>query len=418
MPSANSYTVEHDLIDACRSCGSEQLEPIIEFGPTPLADRLLDEQTRIMAEPVCPLSVVFCHECSLLQIVETVRPEVLFHSDYPYFSSVSPALLRHFEGNVKETRVRRPVGANGLVVEVASNDGYLLRNYARDGIPVLGIDPTQGPAQAARALGIETIQDFFSAGLAEDLRNQGKMADVIHANNVLAHVADTNGFVAGLSTILREDGLLVVECPYVVDLVDNCEFDTIYHQHLCYFSLHALKRLFGQHGLYVQDLQRLTIHGGSLRLFVGKKDTSSDAVTYLLKDELKRGVTTNSFYADFRRRIEHCRLALVTELEKLKSSGNRIVGYGAPAKACTLMTFMGLGPNYLEYLVDKSEVKQGRFYPGNHLAIRKPEVLVEDEPDYALLLAWNFAEEIMADQAEYSRRGGKFIIPIPQVTVK
>jgi SAM-dependent methyltransferase len=352
-----------------------------------------------------------------LQIRETVPPEILFPADYPYFSSVSEGLLRHFKDNVQQSRARKPVDVNSLVVELASNDGYLLRNYKAAGIPVLGIDPTDGPVREARKLGIDTIHDFFTSELANELHSDGISADIVHANNVLAHVADTNGFVSGIATILKDDGLVVIECPYVGDLIVKCEFDTIYHQHLCYFSLHALQNLFGRHGLYINEVQRVTIHGGSLRLFIGKNNEADASVRQLLKDEIASGVTDTGFYKDFANRIHTNRLALTNLLDELKSAGSRIVGYGAPAKACTLMAFMGIGRNYLDYLVDKSSFKHGRYYPGNGLQIHALERLIEDAPNYALLLSWNFADEVLAEQREFRRRGGKFIIPVPELKV-
>jgi SAM-dependent methyltransferase len=389
----------------------------MDFGNTPLADRLLNECTVHDPEPVCPLSVVFCPDCSLFQIKETVPPEVLFPSDYPYFSSVSEGLLRHFRGNVAETRARKQLDDSSLVIELASNDGYLLQNYKSAGIPVLGIDPSEGPVREARALGIDTRENFFTAELAQKLKAENVTADIVHANNVLAHVAETNGFVQGIATILKDDGLVVVECPYVYDLIEKCEFDTIYHQHLCYFSLHALCTLFGRHALFVNEVQRIPIHGGSLRLFITKHDNPEDSVRKLLSDEVEAGLTTSGFYSGFAESISAKRDDLIRLLDELKSGGARIAGYGAPAKACTLMAFMGLGANYLDYLVDKSRFKQRLFYPGNHLPIYAPEYLLEDQPDYALLLSWNFAEEILVEQKEYRRRGGKFVIPIPDLSV-
>lgn len=412
------YRVEHAVIKRCRCCESDRLETVLDFGETPLADRLLNEATLGQPEPVCPLSVVFCRDCSLLQIRETVPPEILFPGDYPYFSSVSDGLLRHFEGNVEDARARRPVDAGSLVVELASNDGYLLRNYRAAGIPVLGIDPAEGPVREARARGIDTLHGFFTSELADRLRAQGIFADIVHANNVLAHVPDTNGFVSGIAAILKRDGLVVVECPYVYDLILKCEFDTIYHQHLCYFSLHALCALFGRHGLYINDVRRIAIHGGSLRLFIGKTNEPEESVRQLLRDETEAGVTGVGFYKDFARQIGAKRDTLIRLLDGLKSDGARIAGYGAPAKACTLMAFMGIGGNYLDYFVDKSRFKQGLYYPGNRLPIHAPEWLLEDAPGYALLLSWNFADEILAEQHEFRRRGGKFVIPIPELSVQ
>jgi SAM-dependent methyltransferase len=412
-----THIVSHELIVGCRICGSGHLAPVIEFGETPLADRLLTEITVVESEPVCPLSVVFCENCSLLQIRETVDPTVLFSSDYPYYSSVSAGLMQHFRENVVKARKRRPVTADSLVIEVASNDGYLLRNYRQSGIPVLGIDPTDGPVREARRIGIETIHDFFSDALAADLQDQGRTADIVHGNNVLAHVADTNGFVSGLGRILKDDGLIVVECPYVYDLVTKCEFDTIYHQHLCYFSLHALRTLFGRHELFINDLQKVAVHGGTLRLFIEKRDMPTAAVLDLLAFEEKTGMTGIAFYEGFRDRITAVRDNLTDVLKQLKRDGARIAGYGAPAKACTLMTFAGIDGRHVDYLVDKSRFKQGLFYPGNHLPIFAPERLRQDSPDYALLLSWNFATEILREQSEFRNNGGKFIVPIPELKV-
>jgi hypothetical protein len=269
----------------------------------------------------------------------------------------------------------------------------------------------------ARRLGIDTLHAFFTTTLAHSLRQQGVVADVVHANNVLAHVADTNGFVSGIATILKDDGMVVIECPYVLDLVRRCEFDTIYHQHLCYFSLHALAVLFGRHELFINDVQYLPIHGGSLRLFISRQDAPQAGVTEMLRREREAGATELGFYAAFPEDVAARRDAVTELLDQLKGSGARIAGYGAPAKACTLMRFMGIGANYLDYLVDKNRFKQGKYYPGNHLPIHAPEYLLEDCPDYTLLLSWNFADEILAEQQEYRRRGGKFVVPIPDLKV-
>ena len=269
---------------SCRASGSTELETIIAFGETPLADRLLTADQLNEPELCAPLTLQFCHDSALAQIRETVDPEILFFAEYPYFSSVSPSLMRHFAASAEAIMAQRHLNGSSLVVEAASNDGYMLRNFAARGIDVLGIDPAQAPAAAAIRAGIETRVEFFGRNLAQQLITEGKSADVFLANNVLAHVPDLNGFVAGIRTILKEDGVAVIEVPYVVDLVDHGEFDTIYHQHLCYFSVTALDRLFRSHDLYLNEVQRTSIHGGSLRLFVEPKERVGESARNPLAD--------------------------------------------------------------------------------------------------------------------------------------
>jgi SAM-dependent methyltransferase len=401
----------------CRSCGHAGLEPVLDLGRTPLADRLVTAAQLAEPEPVYPLEVAFCPQCSLLQILETVPPEVLFCEDYPYYSSFSDALLRHSRDNVLGIIERRGLGADSLAVELASNDGYLLKNYVEAGIPVLGIDPAAGPAAEAEKIGVPTLNTFFTVDLARQLAAEGRQADVIHGNNVLAHVADTNGFVAGIAILLRDSGVGVIEVPYVKDLIDHREFDTIYHEHLCYFSVTALDHLFRRHGLYLNEVERLPIHGGSLRLFVEKVERVGPSVRDLLALESAERVDRIDFYRDFARRVEQLRADLLALLRGLKAAGKTLAAYGAAAKGATLINYVGIGTDLVGFVVDRNVHKQGKYMPGQRIPIFGPEKLLEAQPDYVLLLAWNFAAEIMAQQAEYARRGGRFVVPVPEPRV-
>ena len=398
----------------CRSCGSESLQKIIGFGSTPLADRLLRSDQLDEPELTADLTLAICESCSLVQILETVDPEILFFAEYPYFSSVSPSLTAHFAASAEAIMKRRQLDQNSLVVEAASNDGYMLRNFAAAGIPVLGIDPAAAPARAAIDAGIPTWIDFFGLELARRIVDERGHADVFLGNNVLAHVPDLNGFVAGIAALLADDGCAVIEAPYVVDLVDHCEFDTIYHQHLCYFSVTALDALFRRHGLHLNDVERTAIHGGSLRLFIERTGDPKPVIAEMLALERDRGFDRPDAYHDFSGRIAALKESLRAILDHVLSDGGSIVGYGAAAKATTLMAYCGIDGTYLDYVCDLNEYKQGRFMGGNHLAIKPPSELRTDPPDYILILAWNFAAEIMAQNDWFTAQGGRFIVPVPE----
>ena len=407
---------------SCRSCGHKPLTPILSLGRMPLANALLATDQLTKSEEKFPLDLVFCSQCTLVQITETVPAEKLF-SEYLYFSSFSDTMLDHARRLAEKVRRERSLNEQSLVVEIASNDGYLLRNYQEAGVPVLGIEPAQNIARFANEeRRIPTMCDFFGVALADRLAAEGKRADIIHAHNVLAHIADLNGAVRGIARLLKDSGVAIIEVPYVKDMIDERQFDTIYHEHLCYFSLTALNNLFRRHHLMMQDVERLSIHGGTLRTYVTKAGSPSapaatETPAELLREEAEWGVRDKTFYLGFGEKVEELRSELSKLLKELKLQGKRIAAYGASAKGSTLLNYLRIGAETLDFVVDRSRFKQGHLTPGNHLHIFPPEKLLEDKPDYVLLLTWNFADEILAQQAEYGRRGGRFIIPIPELRV-
>ncbi len=391
---------------------------ILSLGETPLANALLTEEQLDQPEPRWPLELAWCPDCSLVQITETVPPETLFR-EYAYLSSFSDTMVQHARRIAEQMTDAEELSADSLVVEIASNDGYLLQWYKQRGVPVLGIEPARNIARVAEVeKGIPTISEFFGRDLSAQLAESGQQADVIHANNVLAHVPDLNGVVAGFATLLKPTGVVVVEAPYLKDLIDHVEFDTIYHEHLCYFSLTALDRLFRRHGLEIVDVERVPIHGGSLRIFARHHDARGvgASVRKLLAEEATWACRSES-YRDFGQRVEQLRRELTDLIGSLKSDNKRIAVYGASAKGSTLLNYFGIGVDSLDYVVDRSTIKQGRYTPGTRLKIHDPDKLSSDQPDYCLLLTWNFVDEILAQQKKYRDQGGKFIIPIPNVRV-
>jgi len=401
-------------IAACRSCNKDGLKVFLDLGEKPPSDRILTQEMLHKPEPFYPLEVAFCPYCSLVQILATVPPENLFTDGYEYYSSFIPSLLQHSRENVLDLIESRKLGKDSLIIELASNDGYLLKNYVEAGIPVMGIDPAPGQAKAAEKAGVPTLNDFFTTELALKLRDEGQQADIVHANNVLAHVADTNGFVEGIHILLKDNGVAVIEAPYVKELIEHCEFDTIYHEHLCYFSVTALDNLFRRHGLYLNDVKRIAIHGGSLRLYVEKSENVSDHVKKLLAVEAKQKMNRIDYYEDFAGKVLKLKADLSHLLHELKRDGKRIAAYGAAAKGTMMINNVDIGTDLLDFVVDRNTHKHGKYMPGKHIPIFDTEKLLNEMPNYVLILAWNFADEIMDQQKAYHDRGGKFIIPVPE----
>jgi len=403
---------------SCRSCGSDTLWEVLDLGMQPPANRLLRREQLDEAEFRWPLKLAVCQACWLLQITDLIPPSELF-SDYPYFSSNSDEMLLHAERAASRYRDEFRLDADTLVAEIASNDGYLLKHFHAAGIPCLGIEPAANIAAITREMGIETLVEFFGRGLGEREAAAGRRADLILGNNVFAHAPDTNDFVAGIEAMLAPGGRAVIEFPYAADFILNGEFDTIYHEHVFYFGLTALRPLFERHGLEVFHVERLAIHGGSLRIFVGHAGDhpQRESVDELLALEGRLGMNGLEFYLGFGGRVERLKEELDSLLRGLRRSGRSIAAYGASAKGSTLLNYFGLGAEVLEFVVDRSPHKQGKLTPGTHLPILAPGELLERRPDYTLLLTWNFADEILAQQRAYREAGGRFIIPIPELRV-
>lgn len=397
----------------CIACGFFSLSHILSLGTTPLADRLLTKDQLQQPELKAPLNLFFCPRCSLVQIKENISPEILFDGNYRYLSSKIPSVITNAQKNGYNLMKSKNLDANSLVIEIASNDGYLLRFFKEKKIPILGIEPSKLPAEEAEKIGIPTIKDFFGIELAKALIEQKKYADIIVANNVLAHVPDLNGFVKGISMILKQNGIAVIEIPYLVNLIELTQFDTIYHQHRCYFSVTALDILFRRHGMFINAIVELPTQGGSLRLYIQHKEHVMPSVKRFMRMEQIKGVKNITYYQDFATRVLTIKTQLMQMLTSIKEQGKQIVGYGAAAKGNTLMSYCGIDKNHLDYIADINPMKHGCFMSGNHLPIYSTKRIAEDEPDYLLILAWNYVREILEQEKMFRKKGGKFIVPIP-----
>jgi SAM-dependent methyltransferase len=403
----------------CRICDATDLDPILSLGPTPLANAFLRSADEFGAERSYPLDVYFCGRCGLLQLLDVVNPEVLFRH-YLYVTGTSATQIEHNRAYARAVIDRLGLGSADLVVEVASNDGTLLRAFAAQGVRTLGIEPARNLAAEASAAGIETVGEFFTGELARRLRAERGAARAVVANNVLAHVDNPGDFLAGCRELIADDGLIAIEVPYVGELLDRVEYDTVYHEHLSYFSIGSLLRLAESAALSVVRLDRVPVHGGSLRLFFSRSPGGhAPEVLALEAGERRAGLMDAARYRRFAADVEDSRTMLVDLLERLAAAGRVVAGYGAPAKGNTLLNFCRIGPRLVRYTVDRNPRKVGLFTPGMHIPVRELSALTsgEDVPDHLVILAWNLAEEIMQQQQAYRERGGRFIVPVPRARV-
>lgn len=409
----------------CRICGSPGVRPFLDLGKHPLSDGLVRAENLAGPEPRFSLEVAFCPSCKIVHILEDVAQEVLFPEDYPYFSSFSDQLLRHSRTHAEGLIASRGLDSDSLVVELASNDGYWLSTLVENGVPVLGIDPAPLQVKTANEKGVRSICEFFGLELAERLAGgnypdlPAVQADVIVANNVCAHVPDLNGFVAGMKSLLKPGGVITVENPWIKDLIDHCEFDTIYHEHLYYHSCTGWVSLAERHGLHLNHVEYFPeLHGGTLRWWLSHDPGQSEDLVARLAEEAAVGLDGFDYYAGFAARVEQLREELLAILRSAQAEGKTVAAYGAAAKGSTMLNYVGVGTDLVQFVVDRNTHKQGLHMPGTHQPILPVEALVDRQPDYVLILAWNFKEEIMRQQAAYSDAGGRWIIPVPKPEVR
>jgi SAM-dependent methyltransferase len=404
----------------CRFCGSRLEHTFADLGVSPLVQSFLSAEQLNQMEPFYPLQVYVCGKCFLVQLQELVAPENIF-SDYLYFASYSDSWLAHANRYTDQMVRRFPIDANSLVVEIASNDGYLLQYFVEKKVPVLGIEPAANVAEVAVQKGISTLVKFFNSETARELAAAGKQADLLLGNNVLAHVPDINDFVAGMKILLKPRGVITMEFPHLMRLMEQNQFDTIYHEHFSYLSFFTVEKIFAARGLILFDVEELPTHGGSLRIFARHAEDSSKPVdprvVELRTREESSGYNRLETYSRFAEQIKETKRKLLEFLIRAKHSGKKIVGYGAPGKGNTLLNYCGIRTDFIDYTVDRSPHKQGKFLPGTRIPIYAPDQIRKTRPDYLLILPWNLKDEIMQQNAYIRDWGGQFVVPIPQIAV-
>ncbi len=402
----------------CIVCNYPTVVQFLELGETALANKFLTKEELSQQEEKYPLNVGFCQTCGHVQLIEGVLPKVMFE-DYLYISSTSDTLKKHLYDLSHILVERYHLQSDHLVMDIGCNDGTLLSGFQRYGVKTLGIDPAQNLAEFTDKMGIDRYVGFFNSQTAQEIIKKWGQASVVTATNTFPHIPALADFLEGIKTVLRTDGVFVIEAHYLVDLLEQVAFDTVYHEHISYWALGPMSYLFERHGMQIVDVERLPIHHGQLRVFVQHQGQGivKPGVAQVLEMEIEKGIGKFETYKNFDQQVQQIKQDLKSTLENLLAQKKRVVGYGAPAKGNTLLSFLEIGPDTIEYIVDRSHLKQNRYTPGTHIPVVSPERLIEEQPDYVVLLAWNFAEEIMEQQAEYRKRGGKFIIPVPKVAI-
>ena len=419
-PSPETPTLAVSPTNACRFCGTVLQHTFVDLGMSPLCETYLKAEQLDQMEPFYPLRVFVCDQCFLVQLQEYVSAESIF-TEYAYFSSYSESWLAHAKAYTEKMIERFGLGSKSQVVELASNDGYLLQYFVAAGIPALGIEPAANIAAIALKRNVPTLVRFFNRGMAAELAAEGKRADLLLANNVLAQVPDLNGFVAGMKTLLADQGVITLEFPHLLRLMQENQFDTIYHEHFSYFSLTAADVILSEHGLRIFGVEELSTHGGSLRVYAchsaDRSKPTDGRVEELRAREESHGITRLECYSLFAEQVKETKRALLEFLINAKRSGKTIVGYGAPGKGNTLLNYCGIRTDFLDYTVDLNPYKQGKFLPGTHIPICEPQRIRETKPDYLFVLPWNLKDEIMQQNSYIRDWGGRFVVPIPRVRV-
>ncbi|MGQ7830683.1 methyltransferase domain-containing protein [Altererythrobacter sp. Z27] len=419
LPTPQFATPHQPRQGHCRFCDASLQDVVVDLGMSPLCQSVVTLDRAREMEPFYPLVVYLCRECLLVQLEEFVPPENIF-TEYAYFSAFSDSWVEHGRKYTEMIVDRLALDESSHVVEIASNDGYLLQHFVARSIPVLGIDPAANVASDAEKRGVPTLVEFFGSDCAQRLRNEGKQADLIIGNNVLAQIHNINDFVQGLALLLKSDGIVTIEVPHLVRLMDQNQFDTIYHEHFSYFSVLGMQHIFGANGLQIFDVEELTTHGGSLRIYARHEHRGlpvTDRLSRIVQFEEDYGLRDWEAYASFANKVEATKRALLSFLIEAKAAGKSVVGYGAPGKGNTLLNYCGIRTDFLDYTVDRNPYKQGKLLPGTHIPIYPPERIAETKPDYVLILPWNIKDEIIAQNAYVRDWGGQFVVPIPEVTV-